>query len=200
MFDFGGVLSRFGVAGDSVKRFSQVLGCDPRLVQPQLGGLIGQWMAGKIATPEFWTEAADLVNAPAADYDTLWRASEPQSYDLDYYNFARSLREQGYKTGIISNVYPSSEEIIRKASGYRDFDPVVLSCVTGFLKPEPAIYAVLLSKLQLPPEEVLMVDDRPLHLKGAEAAGLQSVLAGDPRTTMKQILRHLLMPQEVVRR
>jgi putative hydrolase of the HAD superfamily len=75
----------------------------------------------------------------------------------------------------------------------------VLSCVAGFLKPEPAIYAILLNKLQLPPEEVLMVDDRPLHLKGAADAGLQCVLAGDPRSTMKQILRHLLMPQEAAK-
>ena len=195
VFDVGGVLSRFGARGEHLARIANTLGCDTRLVGTQLSGLDIQWMSGKIPTAEFWKTAADLVNAPYGDYETKWITAEPRKFELDYYDFAASLRREGYVTAVFSNVNPTSETLIRNAGGYRGFDPVVLSVDIDACKPDPAAYRALLHILQLPGEQVLLIDDLAENLRAAEAFGIKTVQAYDPHTTMKHVLIELVKSQ-----
>jgi putative hydrolase of the HAD superfamily len=195
VFDVGGVLSRFGARGEHMVRIANTLGCDTRLAGTQLRGLDIDWMSGKIPTSEFWKTAADLVNAPYADYETKWITTEPRNFELDYYDFAESLRREGYITAIFSNVNPTSETLIRNAGGYRGFHPVVLSPEIGACKPAPAAYRALLQILQLPAEQVLLIDDLAENLRAAEPFGIWTVQAYDPHTTQKRVLIELVQAQ-----
>src|SRR5664279_6592918 len=144
MFDFGGVLSRFGLAGDTSKRVAKVLGCDVPTVDRKLGALIRRWIKAEVTTDEFWDQCAELAGLPVADYDARWVATETRDYEHLYYDFARKLRTEGYITGIFSNINETSENIIRNYGGYRDFSPVILSTETHTAKPEPAFYREVL--------------------------------------------------------
>jgi len=191
VFDFGGVLSQFGVLGDSSRRLAKVLGCEPDDVRTKMGPLIGRWLMGQVETADFWRQAAQLVGAPPADYDAKWRAGEITRYDSLYYELARELRRQGIRTGVLSNIGPTSAELVARAGGWRGFDPVVLSCDVGYAKPDPAIYQVLLDRLRLRAEEVLFVDDAPVNLAAAGALGLQTVQAGETAATIAMIRQRL---------
>lgn len=183
LFDFGGVLSRFGHAGDLLSRVAVTLGADRRLVNSQVGELFEQVLCGKLPTSAFWLQASELLGRPAADYDALWRANEPREFEILYYNFARQLRDRGLATGILSNVFPTSVPLIRAAGGYRDFFPTVLSCEVGLLKPDPRIYKLALARLHnRPAAEVLLIDDQPASRAAAEALGMGTLAATtDPR-------------------
>ena len=56
------------------------------------------------------------------------------------------------------------------------FDVVVASCDVGVRKPEPAFFAALLDRLDLPADAVLFVDDRQVNIDGARRSGLRTHL------------------------
>src|SRR4249919_1398959 len=112
VFDFGGVLSRYGGRGDNVQRIASTLGCDTSDVGTKLTPLILQWQSGQIETSAFWQQAATTLNLPYADYESKWLSSEPRTYEREYYDFAASLRHEGYVTAVFSNVNPVSAALI----------------------------------------------------------------------------------------
>ena len=51
------------------------------------------------------------------------------------------------------------------------FDGAVVTGDEGILKPEPAVYELVLSRFGLAPDETLFVDDKPGNVEAAEALG-----------------------------
>lgn len=96
----------------------------------------------------------------------------------------RSLQQQGYKTGLLTNsfvpMWMRDEEL--GAYGLIELlDERVSAADVGYLKPHPAIYQQLLGKLGVQPEQAVFVGDRPANdIAGANAVGLVSVLMCPP--------------------
>jgi HAD superfamily hydrolase (TIGR01549 family) len=71
-----------------------------------------------------------------------------------------TLRDKGVKTAIVTNTVEPSMDVIDRL-GLRDrVDVVVGSCECGYLKPDPRIFDVALSRLGTEPEETAMVGDK----------------------------------------
>ena len=54
------------------------------------------------------------------------------------------------------------------------FEHRFLSFDLGAVKPDPEIYALVVERLPVPPGRVLFLDDNPLNVEGAHAAGLRA--------------------------
>jgi putative hydrolase of the HAD superfamily len=54
------------------------------------------------------------------------------------------------------------------------FEVAVASHRVGELKPEEPIFRILLAELQLPPEQVLFLDDHPLNVEAALRIGMNA--------------------------
>jgi putative hydrolase of the HAD superfamily len=191
VFDFGGVLSRFGAVGDNGRRVARTLGCSEADMELKLRPLINRWLTGELNTTDFWRGAAERVHAAPYDYDAKWRAGEAVIFDPQYYDLATRLRAEGYRTAILSNIGPSSAAVVQRAGGWRGFNPVVLSCEVGAAKPNRKIYHRLLDELKLPGEAVLLVDDQPTNLAAAQQFGIRGLQAHEPVATIAQILAAL---------
>jgi len=82
-----------------------------------------------------------------------------------------------YKLVLVANIDCFSKDVIERfqLAGY--FDLVVLSCDTGSLKNDKNFYKNILNKLDLSPEDVLMVGDSlESDLDTAKASGIRGVL------------------------
>jgi putative hydrolase of the HAD superfamily len=94
-------------------------------------------------------------------------------------DWSAELRDAGYRTSILSNM-PTDKLSFMRASGMMDwigkFESVVFSCDVGLVKPEPAIYGLCLEKLKAAPGECLFLDDYPVNVEGARAAGINALL------------------------
>jgi len=92
----------------------------------------------------------------------------------------RALRERGIKIGIVSNV-PVELAPIFQARGLRGYvDAFTQSYEVGAEKPDPAIFLAACSRLEVRPEEALMVGDHAVADGGAVRAGLRFLhLAGE---------------------
>lgn len=81
-----------------------------------------------------------------------------------------------YRLGVISDTWPSIVPVLEKFGLRPYFDCVTYSYTLGVYKPSPRMYEDALSKMGLPPEQTVFIDDFTGNLKGARKAGIQPVL------------------------
>ncbi len=89
----------------------------------------------------------------------------------------RTLKDRGYRLGIISDTWPSTVPRLEQAGLYSLFDCASFSFEKGIFKPDPAIFRDALAKMGLPAEETVFVDDLVKNLDSASALGIKGVLS-----------------------
>lgn len=87
----------------------------------------------------------------------------------------RTLRSQGYRTGIISDTFPSVENSLRHISILDLFDTYTYSFAFGVFKPSPIMYEDALKQMNLPADQTIFIDDLSMNLAGAEAFGIRGI-------------------------
>ena len=88
----------------------------------------------------------------------------------------KRLKELGYRIYILSNYGKTFyEERLSNFEFLRYSDGQVISYQEQYIKPEPEIYQILLSRYQICPEEALFFDDLPKNLEAAKRFGINTV-------------------------
>lgn len=77
-----------------------------------------------------------------------------------------------YKLGIISDTWPSIVPLLEHFDILKYFDCTTFSFELGTLKPDPRMFRDALSKMGLPPEQTIFVDDNPKNCQGAAQLGI----------------------------
>jgi len=81
-----------------------------------------------------------------------------------------------YKLAVVSDAWPSLDNVFRQA-GLRDyFSSFIISSVIGVTKPNELMYKTALEELDMSPREVLFIDDNIRNCDGAKKLGIQSIL------------------------
>ena len=90
--------------------------------------------------------------------------------------WAKVLKAEGLKVGILTNMPLSFLPWFdRAASEFRALaDAEVISAAVRLVKPQPEIYRLMLSRLDVRPDEAIFFDDMPANVEGARAVGLHS--------------------------
>ena len=88
-----------------------------------------------------------------------------------------------YKTGCLTNNFGSadSEVSAEVAAVYELFDVVLESRTLGVRKPDPRLYELACSALDVQPEECVFLDDLGVNLKPARTIGMQHHQGHGPR-------------------
>lgn len=151
---------------------------------------------GKITAQEFWHTAVrkfNIKNAEHFDFLESWLGDYkpiPETHDL-----AKKISEQ-YRIGLISNLYPGMITKLVKRGLVADlkYSAVILSCETGFRKPEKEIYKVATESAGVSPGEIFFIDDRQDFLEGADSYGWQTFWFNehDLRQTTNKLKKLLL--------
>ncbi|MDR1058501.1 MAG: HAD family phosphatase [Treponema sp.] len=91
------------------------------------------------------------------------------------------IKAGGTKLGILSNIPREFLAMAReRLPVFRLPDVGIFSCETGSVKPEEAIYQVLLSALGCRPEEIVFFDDMRENVDAALALGIKAFVWQDP--------------------
>lgn len=100
------------------------------------------------------------------------------------------LRKRGYCTYLLSN-YPKDLFEHHVTSGRFTFidqiDGKIVSAYEKVIKPDPAIYKILLDRYTLVPEECVFLDDRLENVEGAKAFGIHGIHFTDYKTAKEQL-------------
>jgi len=102
------------------------------------------------------------------------------------------LKELGYKSYILSNYIKEAFSFVHsKYNFFSLFDGQIISGVENIIKPEKAIYDLLLSRYNLLPEESLFIDDVLFFLKPAKKLGMKTIWC-QPETDLREELRKFI--------
>jgi putative hydrolase of the HAD superfamily len=145
--------------------------------------LFHQFERGEVGARAFRDKLREMLGSGAGDgeLDDAWNAMI-LGVPRERLDWLERLRSRGYRMFLLSNTneihLPFVEDLLRKVSGARSFDPWFNQCYyshrLGLRKPDPSIYEWVLSENDLSPTETMMIDDNPRNLEGAALAGLQT--------------------------
>ncbi|MBQ7338319.1 MAG: HAD family phosphatase [Clostridia bacterium] len=182
IFDFGNVLIRF----------------DPKIMtgaivkQPKDAALI----RGVVFDRLYWDR---LDDGSIEDEEVLARACERlpqhlceqarQVYKLWYHHLPEiegmrellhDLKAAGKKLYLLSNISIGFEHGYRSVPALDSllslFDGCIFSGSLHMVKPQPEIFAHLLAKYSLRPEDCVFIDDSPINVAGAQNVGIDGIL------------------------
>ncbi len=110
----------------------------------------------------------------AAFMDDLW-TEYLGTLNVELAAYFGGLRPR-YRTAILSNSFVGAREREQARYGFGDLcDLIIYSHEVGMQKPEPGIYALTCTRLGLPPNEVLFLDDAEPCVAGARAYGMHAI-------------------------
>lgn len=110
-----------------------------------------------------------------------------EQLDLPLVQFIQSLRPR-YKIGILSNAWSEARSFHNAKFKMNTWvDAAVYSAEVKLLKPDLRIYQLILAQLNLPANECVFVDDKPVNIQAAQALGLQGILCCETRQTINDL-------------
>lgn len=83
---------------------------------------------------------------------------------------------KSYKLGIVSDAWPSLEDVYTHAGLREYFSTFILSSVIGVRKPDLRMFEAALNDLGVTPREVVFVDDHRENCDSARRLGMGTVL------------------------
>ncbi|MHC5060644.1 MAG: HAD family hydrolase [Planctomycetota bacterium] len=176
IFDWGGVLIDDPEPG-LVRYCAAALGVSEEQFRKACNKFEADFRKGAISEDTFWIQLAGELNVSKPAVLSLWGEAFAKVYQPkeDMFLLVSSLQKNGYKTALLSNTeIPAMQYFYQQHYGM--FDVLVFSCWEGIKKPDRKIYELALEKLGTRPVEAAFIDDKPACIKGAQEAGLKTIL------------------------
>jgi len=108
----------------------------------------------------------------------------------------KQIMEMGkeYKVGLLSNYSNDLRPRIEKEWAIDSvFDEIIISCEVGMIKPDPAIFNLMLDRLGVKADESVFIDDRIKNIDGAKKMGFHTIFF----TSREQALEELALILQV---
>uniref|UniRef100_F6XUS6 Acyl-CoA dehydrogenase family member 10 n=1 Tax=Ciona intestinalis TaxID=7719 RepID=F6XUS6_CIOIN len=115
----------------------------------------------------------------------------PISEVLDAIN---CLRQEGYKTALLTNNWIQSDGKSLLPISRDHFDVVIESAVVGVNKPKYPIYNLCLSQLNVKPEDTIFLDDMQPNLVAAKSLGIHTIKVEDVHVAINELEQQLNIP------
>ena len=183
VFDLGGVIITLNFE-QAVRRFYDMGVENIRTYLDPFAqtGIFGDLESGKISAEDFRLKLSELAGCELSFADCLY-AWKGFVEDVPRCNLDTlvALRQKGYRLILLSNTNPymmswaMSPDFSGDGHALSDyFDACYLSYQCGIMKPDPAIFQLMLEKEGILPHETLFLDDGPRNVKVAATLGIQT--------------------------
>ena len=202
VFDFGGVLT-LQPLDRHVESLRALCGLDRSTFDLEYKRQRSDYDRGTIDSRQYWSRVMDSRGNPV-DTEVLRSLFEEDTAGWTRINdqvlsWAFALQEAGMRTGILSNMPRDILERIETRFQWLDrFEVKIFSCDIGVNKPEAEIYRSCLGALQLEAGKVLFLDDIPENVKGAERAGIRTVLFQSYEDARSRIAENGWLPANLI--
>ena len=189
IFDIGNVLTVFGWK-NFLKSFGFDAQTEERVGKATMDNPFWNEMdRGKLSEEEMLE--GFIQNDPSVEkeirqiYENLHGILTKANYAIPW---IKELKAKGYQVLVLSNF---SEKVARQNADALDFleyvDGGILSYKDGVIKPDPAIYRLLLDRYGLKPEECVFLDDVPKNVDAAAAFGIATILFRNQEQAMEEL-------------
>ena len=178
IFDFGRVISAQKPAS-LFRGYEDELGLPPGVLNRVMFGSDAwqETLVGRKTADDYWREIGPRLGLRTPDEIDAFRRRyhDDEAINTDVLNLIRQLHGR-YKLAVLSNSPPNLAQWLADWQMLDLFDIVVCSGDEGVVKPDPAIFELVLERLGVAPEEAVFIDDYPGHVEAARSLGLHAVL------------------------
>jgi len=195
IFDYGGVLMRT-VNPVPRRELERQLGLPPGGAKKAVFGspLWDEAQLGRVSGAEFWADVGQRLALNIEELAEFRRAFwSGDQLDEELVALIRHLRDEGYRTGLLSNGPAGLCRRLEQLGIADGFDVIVVSGCEGLMKPDPAIYALALERLGVRAEEAIFLDDFQRNIAAARQVGLHA-LSFRGLSLLRKQLRELGIP------
>ena len=189
IFDIGNVLTDFrwkefledkGFSGAELERIAKASVLSS--VWPELDR--GVWSFGEVMRG-FVKNDPELEEKLHLAFDDMTDIVTIRDYAVEW---IRDLKRKGFSTYYLSNFSEKIERECEKALIFRrETDGGILSWKDRLIKPDPAIYQLLLERYDLKASECVFIDDTRVNVEAGEALGIRGIVF----QTKEQVLGEL---------
>ena len=135
---------------------------------------------GKLTGLAFWQklvrEAGLTLDQEQIEELNQWDARMWTTENRVMLDWQLAIRQRGMLTAILSNMGDNVlANLQREFHWIHNFDVLVWSFQHLMAKPDPAIYRLVLEKLNVQPGEALFLDDKLVNIKAAQALGMHAI-------------------------
>lgn len=153
---------------------------------------------GGITEREYWQRRADefaaLTGAPPTYNGLLagmYGADESELVRPEAVALIADARRRGMAVGVLTNDLRAfhGPEWVERMTVLSTVDVIVDGSIEKVLKPDPAIYHLLTTRLGVAAADCLFVDDQPGNVAGARAVGMSAVWfdVTDPQASFAEV-------------
>jgi putative hydrolase of the HAD superfamily len=179
IFDFGGVLG-LPQKDEARRAMMQAVGIDEKRFFTSYYDVRVEYDRGTISRREYWTEVLARLDLVLSDevFETLVKVDVESwvNENPDMIEFLLKNRQKMEKAAILSNMPREFVPSIVDTFDWIDtFDKIYWSCHVHLVKPEKAFYELVADEIGIPIEDCLFIDDSPLNVEGARAAGMEAI-------------------------
>jgi epoxide hydrolase-like predicted phosphatase len=161
-------------------------------MSPLQSPLVMDIMTGKTDERAAWEEfARNWRVSPDLLARLQQRASSPKRLNVQLLTYIKGLRSR-CRTAVLTNAGTGFRRMFCEAYDLESYvDQVIISAEEKLAKPDERIFQLAAARLEVQPDEAVLIDDLPENVEGALAAGMQALLYQNNQQVM-QCLEQLL--------
>ncbi|MDO9547051.1 MAG: HAD family phosphatase [Pelolinea sp.] len=163
-----------------------------KVIEIFFGELNDQMDLGVGTQGEFDAYVVETLQMPKEKIKILKKVIDEDSF-IDEVLLAR-IKElhKDYQIGLLSNYSNDLRPKLEHEWKISDvFDEIVISCEVGVIKPDAAIFNLILDRLGVSAGEAVFVDDRMRNIEGAKKVGMRTVFYVSREQAMEELERIL---------
>jgi len=176
--DIGGVMLTNGWDRRSREAAAKKFGLDLDELNDRHRMTFDTYEAGKLSLDEYLKRTVFCKEQPfTMDDFKAFMYDQSKAYP-EMIDLVKALKARyGLKVAVVNNEGRELNEHRIKAFGLGEFvDFFISSCFVHFRKPDADIWKVALDIAQIPKEEVVYIDDRPMFVQVAQGLGLRGIV------------------------
>ena len=179
VLDYGGVIS-MPQNSDNVNNMLQILSQDHNDFMDVYRSKRENYDNGRLSGEEYWHSILQHYGLEKNDSKVTNLIQEDvkswTQLNDSMIQFIKESRGRLHKLAIISNMTGDCLVFMKKHFQWLElFDELIFSCEFGMNKPDTQIYEACLSRIEMPPQECLFVDDSVENVNGAMKSGIEVI-------------------------
>lgn len=173
-FDWGGIFTEGTFDSDAVANLAALCGVDEERIEKAYYPLMAQFEAGEFSIDEFVTRFREEsgLSFEREQFRRTFLASgrdRPAMYRL------LGAIPDNYRVAVLSNNVPVLCDRVRNDPRMERVEIFLFSNELGVRKPARQAYDALISALELPPEEIVFIDDSAGNIAACRELGFEGI-------------------------
>jgi putative hydrolase of the HAD superfamily len=191
-FDLGGVVARF-IPQRRTSALLELAGGSAHDLDDRIwnSGLFRDFDSGRYSADSMYEKLCEVLGVCVPREQLLHAWSLAFEVSEAVLSVASALRSR-IRVGLLTNNPPLLLEALplHFPKITSTFDPIIFSCELGLLKVDPECYASVARMVELPTNQIVLLDDSLANVEGAREAGWQAIHFSTSNT-LKQTLTDL---------